>query len=177
MLKKLNKSEKGFTIIEVLIVLAIAALILLIVFLAVPALQRNSRNTQRKNDIAAVLAALSDFSTNNQGKLADKCSGTTTITLDTQAAGSTTNQANQGYYNIGCVFPPTAPAKGNDYIAAAGTTVAAGTFIDAAHDYAQFASGTTCNANASVAGGTRSWTAIYTIENGNNSYAQQCQSS
>lgn len=67
MLKKLNKSNQGFTIIEVLIVLAIAALILLIVFLAVPALQRNSRNTQRKNDVAGVLGAMNEYANNNGG--------------------------------------------------------------------------------------------------------------
>jgi prepilin-type N-terminal cleavage/methylation domain-containing protein len=67
MLKKLTKENKGFTIIEVLIVLAIAGLILLIVFLAVPALQRNSRNTQRRNDVAALLAGATEFSNNNNG--------------------------------------------------------------------------------------------------------------
>lgn len=45
-----QKSEKGFTIIEVLIVLAIAGLVMVIVFLAVPSLQRNSRNNSRKTD-------------------------------------------------------------------------------------------------------------------------------
>lgn len=67
MLKKQN--NKGFTIIEVLIVLAIAGLIMLIVFLAVPALQRNSRNTQRKNDVSAVIGAVNEWSNNNSGKL------------------------------------------------------------------------------------------------------------
>jgi len=70
MLKKLQKSDsRGFTIIEVMIVLAIAALILLIVLLAVPALQRNSRNTAIKNDASAVTAAVSEFSSNNDGQL------------------------------------------------------------------------------------------------------------
>ncbi len=64
-----SKREEGFTIIEVLIVLAIAGLIILIVFLAVPALQRNSRNTQRKNDVSAILAAISEYSSNNDGKV------------------------------------------------------------------------------------------------------------
>lgn len=64
-----KKSQKGFTIIEVLIVLAIAGLILLIVFLAVPALQRNSRNTQVRNDVASVLGMVSEFQTNNNGSL------------------------------------------------------------------------------------------------------------
>ena len=73
MLNKLKKlqaakqSEKGFTIIEVMIVLAIAGLIILIVFLAVPALQRNSRNTQRKNDVQVTLGAISTYTTNNNG--------------------------------------------------------------------------------------------------------------
>lgn len=66
-LKNLKKSDEGFTIIEVMIVLAIAGLILLIVFLAVPALQRNSRNTQRKNDVQNVLGAISTYNSNNNG--------------------------------------------------------------------------------------------------------------
>src|SRR5258706_16435394 len=71
MLSKLRKSKKeqGFTIIEVLIVLAIAGLIMLIVFLAVPALQRNSRNTQRKDDVARVGSAVQEFINNNNGTL------------------------------------------------------------------------------------------------------------
>lgn len=70
MLQKIKnrKSEaEGFTIIEVLIVLAIAGLILLIVFLAVPALQRNSRNTERKNDVSSLGSAISEFVDNNSG--------------------------------------------------------------------------------------------------------------
>jgi len=67
MYQKIRKQNQGFTIIEVLIVLAIAGLILLIVFLAVPALQRNSRNTQRKEDAAKALAAVVEWSNNNNG--------------------------------------------------------------------------------------------------------------
>ncbi|HEY5152734.1 MAG TPA: type II secretion system protein [Candidatus Saccharimonadales bacterium] len=74
MLNRLNKtkqqkSDQGFTIIEVMIVLAIAGLILLIVFLAVPALQRNSRNTQRKNDVSALIGAVNEYTSNNNGTL------------------------------------------------------------------------------------------------------------
>ena len=68
MFKNLRKQAEGFTIIEVMIVLVIAAVILLIVFLAVPALQRNSRNTQRKNDVASVLSAMNEYANNNGGK-------------------------------------------------------------------------------------------------------------
>lgn len=69
MLNKLNKSSKGFTIIEVLIVLAIAGLIMLIVFLAVPALQRNSRNTQYRTEASRLLGATQEFVNNNNGTL------------------------------------------------------------------------------------------------------------
>lgn len=72
MLKKLQKDNKGFTIIEVMIVLAIAGLILLIVFLAVPALQRNQRNTQRKNDASHVAGLISEYQSNNNGALPTK---------------------------------------------------------------------------------------------------------
>lgn len=78
MLSKTDKRQSGFTIIEVLIVLAIAGLILLIVFLAVPALQRNARNTQRKNDVSAVLGAYSEEVNNNAGQVPATCDGTST---------------------------------------------------------------------------------------------------
>ncbi len=69
MLKKLRNKNEGFTIIEVLIVLAIAGLILLIVFLAVPALQRNSRNTQRRNEVSSIMGAVNEYAANKNGKL------------------------------------------------------------------------------------------------------------
>ncbi len=68
-LQQLRKKTEGFTIIEVLIVLAIAGLILLIVFLAVPALQRNSRNTQRSNDVSVIGGAISEYSNNHNGAM------------------------------------------------------------------------------------------------------------
>ena len=68
-MKIAKQQEKGFTIIEVMIVLVIAAVIILIVFLAVPALQRNSRNNQRKNDAARILAATNEWRANNSNKL------------------------------------------------------------------------------------------------------------
>lgn len=72
-----NKASKdrGFTIIEVLIVLAIAGLIMLIVFLAVPALNRNARNTQRRQDVAALLAMFSETLNNNNAAQPVTCTG------------------------------------------------------------------------------------------------------
>ena len=97
-MKNLLKKQKGFTIIEVLIVLAIAGLIMLIVFLAVPALQRNSRNTQRRNDVSAYLGAVNEFIANNNGAIPSTAAHTATI---------------NGLANTGILTEPTtAPATG-----------------------------------------------------------------
>jgi prepilin-type N-terminal cleavage/methylation domain-containing protein len=63
-----HKSQKGFTIIEVMIVLAIAGLIMLIVFMAVPALQRSSRNNGRTNDISRIASAVNEWVSNANGQ-------------------------------------------------------------------------------------------------------------
>jgi len=39
------------------------------VFLALPALQRSQRDTQRKNDASRLRAAVTDYTSNNRGKL------------------------------------------------------------------------------------------------------------
>lgn len=64
-----QQKTKGFTIIEVVLVLAIAGLIFLIVFLAVPALQRQQRDTQRRSDASRASAVMSNFKSNNNGRL------------------------------------------------------------------------------------------------------------
>jgi len=64
-----DQSTAGFTIIETLTVLAIAGLILLIVFEAIPALERSSRNNSRRQDVQAILAAVSHYELNNSGNL------------------------------------------------------------------------------------------------------------
>ena len=69
------KSKKGFTIIEVVLVLAIAGLIFLMVFVALPALQRSQRDTQRRQDYADLSSAISNYMTNNNGKLPPESSG------------------------------------------------------------------------------------------------------
>lgn len=68
--KQMKKGELGgFTIIEVVLVLAIAGLIFLMVFIALPQLQRSQRDTQRRNNLAEVSTALTQYQTNNNGKL------------------------------------------------------------------------------------------------------------
>lgn len=62
-------SRGGFTIIEVVLVLAIAGLIFLMVFIALPALQRSQRDTQRRNDLGRLETAITQFQTNNNGRI------------------------------------------------------------------------------------------------------------
>lgn len=87
-MKKLRE-QQGFTIIEVMIVLVIAAVILLIVFLAVPALQRNSRNTQRKNDVSRVASEVSNFITNNNAAAFTPANTNANLTSVINAVGNT----------------------------------------------------------------------------------------
>ena len=63
-----NRHNKGFTIIEVVLVLAIAGLVFLMVFIALPALQAAQRDTQRRADVAIVIAAVKNYTKNNHGK-------------------------------------------------------------------------------------------------------------
>lgn len=105
-MKKLNrKSSEGFTIIEVMIVLAIAGLIMLIVFMAVPALQRNSRNTQRKNDVSSILGAVSEYQSNHNGSLP--------ITSGTFSGAFTGATPNLGYYKDSAKVTWTVQATAN----------------------------------------------------------------
>ena len=112
MLNKLKKtSNKGFTIIEVMIVLAIAGMIILVVLLAVPAVQRSGRNSAIKTDAGAVAAGISEFSTNNNGAvptgIADNGSGVVNLT---GAAGTTPTTAKvQGATKVSSI-PTGTPA-------------------------------------------------------------------
>ena len=64
-----QQNKKGFTIIEVVLVLAIAGLIFLMVFIALPMLQRNQRDTQRREDMTRFMSQLTQYQTNNRGKI------------------------------------------------------------------------------------------------------------
>lgn len=77
----LKRNENGFTIIEVVLVLAIAGLIFLMVFVAYPALSRNRQDTQRRNNLTEISGQLSQYMTNNSGKLPSNSasSGSTTF--------------------------------------------------------------------------------------------------
>jgi prepilin-type N-terminal cleavage/methylation domain-containing protein len=158
-----KRSEGGFTIIEVLIVLAIAGLIMLIVFLAVPALQRNSRNTQRKNDVSGLLSAASEFVSNNGGTTpgAISISGTNATICDAATCGTnvTPATAKVGYY--------TSAMLGSTSISAFGT-------MPTAADKVYMYSGATCSGNVAIAGSARSIVAIYGVEGSGNSFTWNC---
>ena len=154
---KTKLKSRGFTIIEVLIVLAIAGLIMLIVFLAVPALQRNSRNTQRRNDIASILSAATEYLNNNNNVL--PANGT--IIAFTNA------QPKLGYFTAAKVT----------WTNNAGTAAAV---ADPANlDNVTLASNSKCSAGVGVAAGAsaRSLVAVYDIEGSGGSPVPQCQES
>ena len=156
MLKPTTKlDKKGFTIIEIMIVLAIAGLILLIVFLAVPALQRNSRNTQRKNDVSALLGGVNEFTSNSGG------------TLPTTAA-QVIALARVGYYS------GTGAAQGQIDMQTGAQAALANT---AANDRVVIVTGANCGAaGATVAGGARSVAVQYLTET-NGGFTPTCQQS
>ncbi len=89
----MNKSQKGFTIIEVALVLAVGALIFLVVFLAVPALQRNQRNDARKRDQAQVVEAITSYIANNPTKSLGDRSGTAVYDSKNLSAASPSGKA------------------------------------------------------------------------------------
>lgn len=61
-------NKKGFTLIEVVLVLAIGGLIFLLAFLAFQQVSRNRRDTQRRTDVARVVAELQNYAGDNNGQ-------------------------------------------------------------------------------------------------------------
>lgn len=149
-----NKTNKGFTIIEVLIVLAIAGLILLIVFLAVPALQRNARNTAIKNDVQSVLGGVSDYEGANNGALPTTVSGTGKITYSGGSGTNSTSINIQGSTVVTLAASGSAPSSSN--------TVTAGKIT--------LYLGKRCDGSTS----TRAVSAEYAIETSSSAAVYQC---
>jgi len=173
MINKLRTKEKGFTIVEVVIVLAIAGVIMLVVFLAVPALQRNSRNTTRKSEVGRIASAVTNFVSNNNGKLPTTAADVTTIMNDvgalnaytglTPAAAQPAAMA-QGKINLASGAIATAPT-----IAITGTAPTDAIEIDTA---AACGSGGVTTAGPS----TKAIAILYTLEPGSGAnYTIACQ--
>lgn len=141
---KLKNKQSGFTIIEVVIVLAIAALILLIVFLAVPALQRNQRNTARKSDVGRTGAAVTEFVSNNNGKLPANSTAAT--------AGSDAQKIRDSIGNLNQYDFTAATGTPANFIVSDQATVGTGTI--ASLDVLRVVTKATCGTGGQVVAGT-----------------------
>jgi hypothetical protein len=117
-------------------------LIMLIVFLAVPALQRNSRNTQRKNDVSSVLGAVNEYTSNNSGA------------LPTTSAQVLSN-AKLGYFSGGA-----GTGSGQVNLVAGATTLT----TSAADDRIVIATGAQCSGSAAILGSARQVVVLYQTE-------------
>jgi prepilin-type N-terminal cleavage/methylation domain-containing protein len=115
-----KKTQRGFTIIEVMIVLAIAGLILAIVLIAIPQLQRNQRNQARRDVANRIAGEISTYAGNNGGAYpTEDANATTGFT-----GGFATRYLSGGNFNdpeTGSTVvlvngsSPAAPAKGTVY--------------------------------------------------------------
>lgn len=78
---KKNMTQKGFTLVEVLLVVVIIAILAAIVIVAInPARQiSQTNNTQRSSDVKAVLDAVHEYAVSNRGALPTGITATPTI--------------------------------------------------------------------------------------------------
>lgn len=90
-------SKKGFTIIEVVLVLAVAGLIFMMVFLGYPALRRSQNDTQRRDQLAALVTQITQYQANNRNRLPESAPATT-ISVTTNDAGEP--QEDNGWANF-----------------------------------------------------------------------------
>lgn len=151
----ITKSNKGFTIIEVLIVLAIVGVIMAIIFLAVPALQRNSRNTQRRADVNSLAAAFNEWQSANSATSAPTGWASNQLT---GAAGSTAVSANVSYYTgvtVAAVASPPQTALTSDTV--------------------RIVTGARCNGTAVQAGAARQAAIQFVTETAASATTAQCQ--
>lgn len=151
----LQKQQKGFTIIEVVLVLAIAALIFLMVFIALPALQRNQRDTQRKDDLARLVSQVTNYESANNGNVPNS---------STTLAGFISNYLTKNGANF------------NDPHTGSGYAVTYQTTAPNAEGQISYSSGAMCNTAAgdgslTTASGARQFAASIYLENG----APYCQ--
>lgn len=65
----MRKQEKGFTLIEILVVIAILGILAVVTIVALNPVKRfqDSRNSRRRNDVNAVIQAISVYSIDNGG--------------------------------------------------------------------------------------------------------------
>lgn len=165
-MSKKQNNKKGFTIIEVVLVLAIAGLIFMMVFLALPALQRNQRDTQRKNDLSRVIAAVNNYTAGNRGSIPDLSTGAASF------LGSYLSAASDSFLDpLGMASGQTAYTIGaspvETYIFTSRTTTLAGSSASANQNVIYFSSGYVCGSDGTVvSGGTRKIAFRIVLESG-----------
>lgn len=165
--------QQGFTIIEIMIVLAIAGLILLLIFQAIPTLQRNSRNDQRRQDVAAILGGVSHYALNHSGAMPDDCGGGSGQSECT-APGGPLEHAHLSYY-----YEPDASSEVNISIKSRTETDGVPGVPDDIHKVAVY-NRLRCDTDnpgqpTKDAAGFRNVVALFSVESGNNAKTKQCQ--
>ena len=122
-MKKLLRSQKGFTLIEILLVVAAIAILAGIVIVAInPGKQLgDTRNAQRRSDVTTLLNAAYQYSIDNNGVLPSSVTATTTEICAANAASCTglidlSVLSLNGKYLVGIPQDPQkVTANGNGY--------------------------------------------------------------
>ena len=96
---KLKHYNRGFTLIELLIVIVIISILITLLAVSYTTIQRNSRDTQRKGDLAAVAGVLERFYSDNSAYPSDS-SGQ--IAYESGCSVGTSVVATWGSGNIEC---------------------------------------------------------------------------
>ncbi len=101
----MKQSNKGFTLIEILVVIGIIAILAAIVIVAInPSRQfAQARNTQRESNVSTILNAIGQNEADNKGKTLDSttCPGIATVPV----AAATHIGTGGGFVNLGCLAP------------------------------------------------------------------------
>ncbi len=162
-----RQSSAGFTIVEVIVALAIASLIFSLIFGVVPALLRNSRNGDRKQDVATVLDAVSRYQLRHSGNF----------------PGVPGGSGAAGYDDLTNLISGVKALKLKQYDASSGAvsinfqTVSDPDPVLTSSDKIEVYNFNVCSgSNASGKGaGYRSIVALYALENANGPATSQCQ--
>lgn len=110
-MKKLLRSQKGFTLIEILLVVAAIAILAGIVIVAInPGKQLgDTRNAQRQSDVNAILSAVSQYALDNNGVLpASILASSTEICL--QGAASCTSLVDLSILTVNSKYVTAIPS-------------------------------------------------------------------
>lgn len=124
--KSMKKTQKGFTLLEVLLVVAVIAILAGIVIIAINPNKNlgDTRNSQRSSDVATILNAVYQYNLDNNGTVPASITTTPTEICKTGAAVCTglvdlTVLTTAGKYLVSIPIDPQCPtncaANGNGY--------------------------------------------------------------